>query len=98
MTRNEHLLIVLMEECAEVQQRVSKALRFGLDEIQPGESYTNRYRIAIEIADLLATMEMIGTDGWIDASTQQNLILDKKSKVEHFLIYSKEQGTLTDGR
>ncbi len=35
MNRRDHLLDILAEECAEVAIRVSKALRFGLDEV-PG--------------------------------------------------------------
>jgi hypothetical protein len=30
MTRKEHLLVIAMEECNEVAQRLSKALRFSL--------------------------------------------------------------------
>jgi hypothetical protein len=37
MTRDEHLMTIAMEECAEVAQRVSKAVRFGMEEIQPGQ-------------------------------------------------------------
>jgi len=33
MLLQEHLLIILAEECSEVAQRASKALRFGLREI-----------------------------------------------------------------
>jgi len=33
------VLTILMEECAEVIQRASKALRFGLDEVQPEQCY-----------------------------------------------------------
>ena len=29
MTREEHLLTIVAEECAEVAQRATKALRFG---------------------------------------------------------------------
>ena len=31
MTKQEYLLTVAMEECAEIQQAISKALRFGMD-------------------------------------------------------------------
>jgi hypothetical protein len=37
MTREQHLLTILAEECGEVVQRASKAIRFGLDESQPGQ-------------------------------------------------------------
>lgn len=45
MKRHEHLLSILAEECCEVGQRVSKALRFGLDEVQPGQDLSNAERI-----------------------------------------------------
>ena len=35
MNREEHLLTILSEECAEVIKDVSKALRFGLDDYPP---------------------------------------------------------------
>ena len=56
MNTIEHLLTCLAEECDEVGQRVMKALRFGLDEIQPGQDFTNAERIVLELHDL-ASME-----------------------------------------
>jgi len=37
MTRADHLLVIIMEECAEIQQATAKALRFGLDDAAPGQ-------------------------------------------------------------
>ena len=54
MVRREHLLTCLAEECTEVGQRVTKALRFGLAEVQAGQTLTNRQRIAEEYRDLVA--------------------------------------------
>lgn len=57
---NDHeceLLTILIEECAEVQQRATKALRFGLDEIQPGQPYTNKFRLGSEVGDLLEVLD-----------------------------------------
>jgi NTP pyrophosphatase (non-canonical NTP hydrolase) len=54
---DRELLTILAEECCEVGQRVSKALRFGLMEIQPGQPLSNAERIAEELGDLLATAE-----------------------------------------
>lgn len=59
MSEKEWLLVCLMEELAETSQRVSKALRFGVDEIQPGQPLTNMQRIAEENADVLVIMGML---------------------------------------
>lgn len=45
MNLKEHLLTVLSEECAEVQQAVSKALRFGAKDSRPGTDSTNAQEI-----------------------------------------------------
>ena len=50
------LLEILIEECAEVQQRATKALRFGLAEVQPGQMLNNAQRMAEEYGDLLETV------------------------------------------
>lgn len=90
MTRDEHLMTIAAEECAEVAQRISKALRFGLTEVQPGQTMTNAERIRQEYSDLAAALEMIGIGAplgkWMD---------DKRAKVEKYLAYSAELGTLT---
>lgn len=92
MTRLEHLLWVLAEECAEVAQRVSKAARFGMDEVQPGQELTNEERIWQEMNDLAGIGEML-----IALRGQGGLSRDamdaKKAKVEKFLLYSIECGT-----
>ena len=94
MNRNEHLLMILAEECAEVAQRVSKALRFGLDEVQPGQELTNEQRIWGEMNDLAGVGEML-----IEARKSGGLCREaveaKKAKVEKFLAYSEQCGTLT---
>ena len=61
--REREILIVLIEEAAEIQHRATKALRFGLDESQPGNLYTNRERLAAEIGDLLAVVGLAGREG-----------------------------------
>ena len=46
------LLIILAEECNEAAARASKALRFGLNEVQPGQNATNAERIGHELQDV----------------------------------------------
>lgn len=59
MTKREYLLVCLMEECAEVAQRASKALRFGLDEVQQGKDLSNEQLIVEELRDLEVTRLML---------------------------------------
>lgn len=96
MTRTELLLLQLAEECAEVQQRIIKALRFGLQERQPGQDFTNTQRIEAEFADLLGVHELLCEGGQSLNWPHPQAINAKKAKVEKFLKYSRTQGILID--
>jgi hypothetical protein len=91
MTRDEHLMVIGMEECDELSQRLSKALRFGLNQIQPGQLDSNRGRIVAEMNDLLAALDMLGL-----YQPNREQMDAKKAKVERFLAFSVECGTLSD--
>lgn len=93
MTRLEHLLWVLAEECAEVAQRASKAARFGMNNVQEGQDLTNEQRLWHEFNDLLGVAEMI-TEYRDFGSPDFSAIEAKKAKVERFLKFSEECGTL----
>jgi hypothetical protein len=99
MNRIEHLLTIVAEECAEVSQRCSKALRFGLEEIQPGQTLTNAARIYQEYADLRAAMELLHahcifmTEGLPSLGA---LMDSKHQKVADFFKHSALCGTLSD--
>lgn len=90
MKRQEHLLIILAEECAEVAQRASKALRFGLNEIEPGQLLTNHQRLCEEMSDLWAAADMLKLEG------DRERAIAKKHKVEEFLVRSRILGTLDE--
>lgn len=98
MTRQEHLLVLISEECAEVSQRACKALRFGLQEIQPDQELTNYHRMMYEFADLLSVMDMLheASTGHVSEDAIHVQIQNKRIQVEKFLLYSKECGTLDD--
>lgn len=91
MTRTEHLLDILIEECAEVIQRATKAKRFGLLEVQPEQEQNNLERLIYELNDVVAAADMV-EPGWM----HEGMIDAKKEKVEKFLVYSKQCGTLED--
>lgn len=95
MNHTEHLLTCLAEECAEVQQAIAKALRFGLDDGYPGAGATNAQDIGREFIDVVAVMEMLVDTGVIKlppnrlARTEQ-----KKSRVNEWMAYAEQHGTL----
>jgi NTP pyrophosphatase (non-canonical NTP hydrolase) len=94
MQRTGHLLWVLAEECAEVAQRASKAARFGLTEVQPGQSHSNAERVMHEYADLVAAVEMLIEAGALPDLDLAAMKAAKKAKVARYLAYSQTCGTL----
>lgn len=96
MTRKEHLLTILGEECNETAKRVSKALRFSLKETQPGQTFTNEQRIIGEFNDIVAMMEMLQAEGHLSHVFDYQHINAKKMQVEHFFSRSKDNGTLSE--
>ena len=107
MTRDEHLMVIAMEECAEVAQRISKALRFGMDQIQQDaddapeqnpERLTNKQRIEREYYDLRAMLGMIGIDAWANDTSTKGYEFEKVRKVERYLWRSNACGTLNTER
>lgn len=56
--RQREVAEILIEECAEVQQRATKLLRFGVTEVQPGQPYDNRDRLSHEVGDLMCVIRL----------------------------------------
>lgn len=94
MTREEHLLVILGEECSEVAKETAKALRFGLDNKKPGQDKTNRQKIATEFNDLFAVVRMLIDDELLNGKEVfvEEQIKTKMQKVEKYLEYSKSVG------
>jgi NTP pyrophosphatase (non-canonical NTP hydrolase) len=59
MTDREWTLTTLAEECMELGQRITKALRFGIHEVQEGQELDNLERINQEFNDVLGTAEVL---------------------------------------
>lgn len=97
MDRSEHLLTILGEECSEVHQETSKALRFGVYE-QRDLSTSNIERMNKEYNHVLAMIDMINDEAGVTLLyRREKVIAEKKAKVEEYLKYSAELGTLKDG-
>lgn len=98
MTRSDYLIACLAEECAEVIQRVTKAQRFTLSEIQPGQGKSNSERILEEVVDLLAVIDMLREESVLPPFTEvaSDEALDrKKEKVNRFWEYARSIGAGT---
>lgn len=89
MNVEEHLLVCLAEECAEVIQRATKVLRFGMEEIEPGQTLTNRERLQGEVNDLIAVIELVRLGHSNHAASHR-----KKTKVLAYMDYAEKIGTL----
>lgn len=96
MNRSEHLLECLSEECSEVGQRVSKALRFGLDEIQRDQPLNNAERIVEELRDLFAVTAILIEEGIIPGFVivSQFDVEAKRDKIDRYMAISRAQGVL----
>lgn len=92
MTREQMLLMKVAEEAAEVIQRASKAQRFGLYEVQPGQLKHNLERLDDELHDLVATVQMLG----LPITWNGVKIARHQAQVEKYLEYSRELGILDD--
>lgn len=97
MKREDHLLVILAEEAAEIVQDTTKALRFGLDEVYQVTGLSNRDRLINECNDLLAVIEMLQADGTLPKVIVDRIKVEKKkAKVEQYLRYSEELGRLEE--
>lgn len=95
MNRLDHLLWNVAEECAETAQRASKTARFSLSEVQPGQSFNNADRLFHEYADLVAVMEMLVEEGYMNVPADfKERVAAKKVRFDKYLKRSAESGTL----
>lgn len=95
MNRQEHLLTCLAEECTEVGQRVAKALRFTLAEVQPGQPLTNAERIVEEFHDLFAVATILQAEGVLGHVVPTLAQIEaKRQKIERFMAHARANGAL----
>ena len=98
MTKNEHLLVCLAEECDEVGQNVAKALRFGLGSYHPADPRraTNAELIVRELVDLIGVAKILSRRGLIaDFKITDEAIAFKEEKIERFMENSRASGALS---
>jgi len=78
MNRNEEIMTVLQEECAEVIQAISKVRRFGMSE--------NHANLVVELCDLQAMIDLMYEYEVVYCNYEQRLdnIYRKREKLKKF--------------
>lgn len=94
MTREQYLLTKLAEECSETAQRASKAIVFGLDDIQEGQEKNNNTRLVEEFAHIVAYMELLRDERWIEMNLSfiQAEVDRKKVDLMKWYSFSHDKG------
>lgn len=95
MKKNEYLALVAMEECAEVQQALSKAIRFGFKDYHPSRvDESNEEQMLTEFYQLTAMIEELEKQGAIKCFSEEKITKikqDKIKKVYKYMDYSKQE-------
>jgi len=94
LSRCTLLLLAVIEYTHAIGKRATKALRFGLPHVQPGQELSNAARLVDSYTDLLCVMLILQSDAQIDLRSVNALIPLKKAKVERYLGASASYGTL----
>ena len=99
MNNIENLYVVASEECAEIQQSISKILRFGETNHHPDRpDETNAKELLTEYYQLQGVMEMIidhGVLGHMSETEINSIKAKKRCKVSDYAQLSKSLGLIT---
>ena len=95
MTKTEYLIVCLIEELSEMQQELSKCLRFTINDKHPSKQETNLEGVCREWSDVLAILEQLDDQGIVIESDDRQIDA-KHAKLEKFMRYSEELGVLED--
>jgi NTP pyrophosphatase (non-canonical NTP hydrolase) len=83
MTKNEILLICLMEECGEVVQAASKCLRFTEEHKHINYNKHNKERLIDELHQLIALIDIY------DCEIDPNIVIEKQKQFYDYLKVSE---------
>lgn len=81
--KQNEILVITQEECAEVIQEISKIFRFGIDN-QHKTGIQHREKLEQEIGDLLAMIDLMFEHQLISTENVQIAIQHKKDKLKQW--------------
>ena len=89
MKKNDEILLIAQEECAEVTQAISKVFRFGMDAEHNGA--TNKQRLTEELGDLHCMIELLLESNIVDRYELLTASTNKREKLVKWSNIFKEQ-------
>lgn len=95
MNKEQMLLTLLSEECAEVAQLASKSIRFGLDSCDPVTYKTNIYALHQELIDIIAVVQYLNYEYGFDFDFDNidwKAVAEKKERIDKYMKYSSDLG------
>jgi NTP pyrophosphatase (non-canonical NTP hydrolase) len=88
VAKNEEILLITQEECAEVTQAISKVFRFGMEDTFNGIS--NREHLEEEVGDLLCMIDLLIDSGMLDETSVMAARSAKLNKLKKWTGIFKE--------
>ena len=90
--KTKNMLIVAMEECAEIAQACSKSIRFGLENHHPNKSpiETHKDEIMTEYYQLQSIIEELQLEHTLPYYTENRIYAIKKDKINKVNRHYKE--------
>jgi hypothetical protein len=87
----QEALDILQEECAETIVEVSKCRRFGLDSLHYKTGIKHATMLEIEVADVLALVDILIEQGVLDTANLDTAKQAKKEKLKQWSrIYEQD--------
>jgi hypothetical protein len=93
MNKIDHLLVCLAEECSELAQACTKALRFGVVNYHPDIKLNNLRAIQQEYSQLFAVIKLLHHEGMTINICAED-VTDKLNSLEKWMDYSRAKGLL----
>jgi len=84
--KNNLIARITQEECAEVIQAISKALRFGINHESPVTNITNAAHLEEEMGQLIAMMQLLADDWKLN---RDNVTLAYEKKKANYDLWDK---------
>lgn len=95
MNKEQMLLTLLSEECAEVSQLASKSIRFGLCSCDPTTGKSNMSALHQELIDIIAVTQYLNYEYNFDFDFDNidwKAVGVKKERIDKYMKYSANLG------